>query len=191
MNQPIPRSGVDRLRESVRANRPRSSPGMLTSYGPGGSLITTNPISRKSAGGSSETQPFEIFGPYLDGSDWKIGVEPGTVDGTTPVVGAVTGSGGSTLDSTSRITLATGENMVVVGIKTDLETREVLRLTIEVLEDSELTPVVDTGARTRIAYIPIAELNEASGPIWTLASQTVTTHLRYFTAGSADIIWRA
>jgi hypothetical protein len=59
------------------------------------------------------------------------------------------------------------------------------------LEDSDLTPVVDTGARTRIAYIPIAELTEASGPVWTLDIQIATTHLHYFTAGSADIIWRA
>ncbi len=191
MSQSIPRTSTDNLREAIRSTRVRPAPGMLTSVGPGGTTSRPNKIYQGASSGVYEIHPFKIVGPYQHEGAWKIGVEPGTVDGTTPLVGTVTGTGGSTLTSESRITLATGQNMVVVGIKTDLETRLVTRLTIETLEDSEMTPVVNTGARTRIAYIPIAELTEATGPVWSLATQIATTHLHYFTAGSADIVWRA
>jgi hypothetical protein len=136
--------------------------------------------------------PFQIYGPYKDGSDWKIGIYPGTVNGITPVVGAVTGSGGTTLTAASRITLATGEDMVVLGVKTNLETRAITRLTVEVLEDSALDPVVDTGARTRIAYIPIALLTEVVTPStsWSLTNQIAETNLNYATFGTSDFTWR-
>jgi len=134
--------------------------------------------------------PFQIYGPYLDGSDWKIGIYPGTVNGITPVVGTATGSGGSALTASSRLTLATGDDNVVLGIKTNLETREITRLTVETIDD--MTPVVDTGARTRIAYIPIALLAEVVTPStsWSLANQIATTNLNYATFGTADFTWR-
>lgn len=168
-------------------NRVRPTPGMLTSSLPGGSSVRTNAAYNK-PNNSFNAHPFLLIGPYKEGDDWKIGFYPGTLSGITPVVGEVTGTGGDTLDIDSRLTLVTGAIYVVLGVKTDLETRTILRLTIETIEDT--TPVVDTDEHTRIAYIPIATLLE-EGTVWTKAVQTATTNLNYFTAGTSDITWRA
>lgn len=180
-------SDVVRLAERGRVG---SAPGTRTTSGPLGTTVRSAPRPGLIASTATATRhPFQIYGPYLDGSDWKIGITPGTLNGLTPVVGDVSGSGGSTLTSASRLTLATGEPYVVLGVLTDLETREITRLTVQTVEDT--TPTTDTGARTRTTYIPLAELLEDTGPTWSLLTQIATTHLKYFTAGSADFTWRA
>lgn len=170
-------------------NRVRPTAGMLTSSLPGGSSVRPNSAYNKPVT-AFNGHPFLLIGPYKDGDAWKLGFYPGTLSGLTPVVGLVTGTGGDALTIESRLTLTTGSVNVVLGVKTNLETRAITRLTIETIEDP--SPIVDTEARTRIAYIPIATLmEEEEGPIWSKTAQIATTNLNYFTAGTSDITWRA
>jgi hypothetical protein len=132
--------------------------------------------------------PFELIRIY-DDSGFKAIVAPGTLNGSTPVVGDVEGSGGTALSLTNPVPLNTGEPYICIGVKTNLETRVITRLTVQTRED--LDPIVDTGARTRIAFIPIIILTESIDPAgWTLLSQETTTNLLYFTAGNSDFSWR-
>ena len=179
-------SEVIRVAEAARSG---SAPGTRTTTGPLGT--TRSPVRTPGLQPASSTarHPFQLFGPYLDGTDWKIGIFPGTLNGILPVDGLVTSTGGSPLTSATRLTLTTGAINVVLGVKTDLETRAILRLTVETIEDT--TPVVDTGARTRIAYIPIALLDEPTPGVFRRLSQIATSHVSYFTAGTSDLVWRA
>ena len=132
--------------------------------------------------------PFELIRLY-DDSGWKAIVAPGTFNGSTPVVGDVEGTGGDPLSLTNPVPLTTGEPYVCIGVKTNLETRVITRLTVQTREDIE--PIVDTGARTRIAFIPIFTLTESVDPVgWSLETQIASTHLLYFTAGNSDFTWR-
>jgi hypothetical protein len=162
----------------IREGQISGGPGVIVNRTGNGSTISVyqKPEPRTIAA----RHPFQLIGPYLDGSDWKVGVYPGTLNGLTPVVGDITGTGGTSLTATPRprITLATGENIVVLAIKVDLETHAILRSTIEVREDSDLTPITDTGARTRITFEPLAELAE-SGGTWSKLIQARNTNLTY------------
>jgi hypothetical protein len=132
--------------------------------------------------------PFELIRIYDDGG-FKAIVAPGTFNGSTPVVGDVEGSGRTALSLTNPVPLNTGKPYVCIGVKTNLETRIITRLTVQTRED--IVPIVDTGARTRIAFIPIFILTESVDPAgWSLSSQVATTHLLYFTAGNSDFTWR-
>jgi len=166
----------------------KGGPGIIVRQGPNG--ITIRAIKpRRSAGAAVPRAPFEFIRAVND-SGWKATINPGTINGLTPVVGDVEGSGGTALSLTNPVPLTTGEPYICLGIKTDLETREISRLTIQTREDVD--PIVDTGARTRIAFVILMELTEGVSPeSWTLLSQVATTHLKYFTAGSSDIVWRA
>ena len=132
--------------------------------------------------------PFELIRLY-DSSGWKAIVAPGTFNGSTPVVGDVEGSGGTALSLTNPVPLTTGQPYICIGVKTNLETRVITRLTIQTREDTD--PIVDTGARTRIAFIPLITLTESVDPVgWSLEAQIATTNLLYFTAGNSDFTWR-
>ena len=180
--EPVSARHISQVVRTSEAARIGSAPGTLTASGPLGTTVKaisrpalrapTAPISR---------DPFQVIGPYLDGTDWKIRIHPGTLNGLTPVVGDITGSGGTSLTATPAptITLATGENMVVLAIKVDLETHEILRRTVETREDSELAPITDTGARTRITFAPLAELAESGGGTWSKLIQSRNTNLTY------------
>lgn len=138
---------------------------------------------------SSEAKPFFVSRPY-NSSGWKVNVRIGTLNGGTPVVGDVEGSGGSAMTASTVLTLNTGEPYICLGVKTDLETRAISRLTLQTRED--IAAIVDTGARTRIAFIVLAELTEVVTPAesWSKLTQSVTTNLNYFTAGNSDFPWR-
>lgn len=169
------------------------TPGLTGGITPLGTLL---PSGRGAPGTLSTTpvtparHPFYVTRPYLHAGAWKVSIQPGSLNAIIPVVGDVTSTGGSLLTTSTRLTLTTGEPYIALGVKTNLETRAITRLTIQTVED--LISTTDIEDRIRIAYIPIALLTEIpSPPSWTKAIQIATTNLSYFTAGSTDLVWRA
>ena len=177
-----------------RSRRPiLGGPGTSSLSTPWGATITpTRGRVGVSASTLATTFPFRVTVTKVS-EVWVAQVSPGTVNGLTPVVGILEASGGDPMTTTPRptIELVDGEsNYIAIGIKTDLETRDILRLTVESRET--LTAVVDTEARLRYAYIPIATLASTtveSVITWRKTSQIRSSHLSYFTAGNADFVW--
>jgi len=166
----------DRLRD-------RPITGGLTSVTPQGIQIRPRPQrpAFSSLSSSLAAHPFKVS-LFKDGTTWKARVKTGTVNGTIPVVGLITTSGGTSLDTipAPAITLTSTNNLIVLGIKVDLETDAILRLTVENREDSDVDPIEDLEARTRIFFETIAVLTYTPTPeAWAVTTQVRKNHLTY------------
>ena len=177
--EPLSATKENARNRAIRQGQVIAGPGLLSRVTSQGTVLSVASGSRSVR--APVIYPFQVS-IRKDGSDWKAKVRVGTVNGTIPVAGNVETSGGTSIDATPapEITLTSTNNLIVLGIKVDLETDTITRLTVENREDSDVDPIEDLGARTRIFFETIAVLAYTPTPeAWAISSQVRRNNLSY------------